>query len=913
MISSRARLAAALALSTIALARHPVIPGCGTHSSKADEELFLHRQAERRTGQSRIKRLAAARNSNRDYGNIAVLDASEGLVARRNPFNLDLKTISFVPSDAKAARYKLESSGYTFIRDAGGTPLASIGDDDTVEVALPFAVPFFGQIYTSIWINSNGNLTFGAGDGNTTSQTFGRLVGGSPRIAGLFEDLDPTAARSGAIRVLSQSSRFVITFDRIPEYSDFNFGQEQTFQYRIYSSGRIEIAYSGITALDAVVGISPGGLRGTPALVTLSLTNDGEFTGAVGEVFAGAASIDIPSAAQKFYATHEDSYDYLVFFNALGIQAATNAVAWESTVRNRRSGYGDSIRSDGGEYGSRARLQAVMNMGPIEQYPVNPGAPVPLRGPTGDTPLTILGHEAGHLFLAFASVEDPNTPGSTPMLGRAGVHWAFTFNSDASFMEGNRIRDNGAGSSPRFTTTKAVESYSSLDRYLMGFVPEGDVQPTYYVANASVSPTRAPQPDVGFDGVRREVTVQDVITAVGRRTPDSTVAQRRFRFGFVLMVPTGADPTPQQVAQVEAYRAAFDAFWGSATGNNALADSSLKRALHLSTWPAAGVLVNRTASATITVESAVKTPLTIFLDRQSGLVEAPAAVTINPGESKVSFTVRGLRAGVEDLTARAADSAFEGVSSRIQVQPSAEALKLTLAAGSNTFRVTDQNALPYGGVTIIAGNQSVVTNENGEATFAFEPGTTATVAIEGAPSSAIVISVPGLPVIAAGTNAASYLPGITSNSFATIFGANLGAATQVLVNGEYAPIAFVSASQINFRVPAVAGPVATLTVVSGYLKSAEFRVPIRPVSPGIFAIVRRGTALEIYATGLNGASPQVTVGGLPAQVVYTGQPQFPGLDQINVDVPPGLPPEPQLVVISAGGVISNAFRINAGT
>jgi putrescine transport system permease protein len=33
--------------------------------------------------------------------------------------------------------------------------------------------------------------------------------------------------------------------------------------------------------------------------------------------------------------------------------------------------------------------------------------------------LTVLGHEAGHLFLAFASVRDPRNPNARPMLGRA--------------------------------------------------------------------------------------------------------------------------------------------------------------------------------------------------------------------------------------------------------------------------------------------------------------------------------------------------------------------------------------------------------------------------------------------------------------------------------------------------------------
>src|SRR5207244_6523894 len=69
-------------------------------------------------------------------------------------------------------------------------------------------------------------------------------------------------------------------------------------------------------------------------------------------------------------------------------------------------------------FGSKRRLRAVMNMGPLSQYPVSPTGLVPARSPIGDTPLTLLGHESGHLFLAFVSVPDPAIPGSQPMFGK---------------------------------------------------------------------------------------------------------------------------------------------------------------------------------------------------------------------------------------------------------------------------------------------------------------------------------------------------------------------------------------------------------------------------------------------------------------------------------------------------------------
>src|ERR1035441_6077572 len=59
----------------------------------------------------------------------------------------------------------------------------------------------------------------------------------------------------------------------------------------------------------------------------------------------------------------------------------------------------------------------------------------PLRVVAQDTPLTVLGHESGHLFLAYASIPDPNDPTAKPMIGFGGAHWSFVFNSEASLDE----------------------------------------------------------------------------------------------------------------------------------------------------------------------------------------------------------------------------------------------------------------------------------------------------------------------------------------------------------------------------------------------------------------------------------------------------------------------------------------------
>src|SRR5262249_31897269 len=397
-------------------------------------------------------------------------------------------------------------------------------------------------------------------------------------------------------------------------------------------------------------------------------TND--YAGAVAERFGDQLSIDIVTVAQKFFQTHEDAYDYLAIFNNMDVPAGATAVAYETTVRNQRTGYGDRIVDAGLSHGSESRLQAVLNFGPLSQYPRDPNAIVPARQPAGDTPLSVIAHETGHLFLAFASVRDPSDPTVKPMLGAQQAHWSFLFNSEASLLEGERIRDDGPGVSPRFTTTDTVQAYSPYDQYLMGLRPSSEVPPLFYVRSpATFLANQHPVRNYSFDGDRVDLTVDDVIRSEGRRTPDSTVAQRRFRFAFILIVAKGSEPRAEDIAQLETYRAQFEPYFAKVTDNRASADTSLRRSLKLSLFPAAGVLEGGSATASIALTTAPSSPLTIDLQTVTAAGRTPANVTIPAGAKSVTFTVNGVRAGVEEITATPKDSAYETAFARVQVSP----------------------------------------------------------------------------------------------------------------------------------------------------------------------------------------------------------------------------------------------------
>jgi uncharacterized protein (TIGR03437 family) len=932
---------------------------CGTYRDRGIEEVHLHRQAQAR--RKALGAVAIAPAASRDVGDIAIVEDSGDVISRRNDFNLDRKTIQFSPLAGGTARYRFQIADATYDSAAAsaGAPLQQFGDDDSAAVSLPFSFAFFGNSYQQVFVNSDGNLTFQNGDSGISDRSLGRLAAGPPRIAGLYMDLDPSRVQN-SVRVLAGPERLVVSWVGVPAYQDFGSGPTQTFQIRLYPDGRIEFAYSGANPDAAVVGISPGGLQGTTSVVSFAANAPGEYSSTVAERFGKVQEVDLATAAQKFYQTHDDSYDYLVVYNNLAVNPCSGSVACEFTVRNNRTGFGDTLVDIGAEFGSASRLQAVMNMGPLSNYPKDPNGIVAGRPTTGDTPLTILAHEAGHLFLAYASIRDPSDPAARPMLGGQLAHWAFTFDSEASLLEGNRIRDNGAGVSPRFATTATVEGYAPFDQYLMGFRTPDEVTPPFLVTATRTAAVRLPQVGVSFDGQRRDIGVSEIIASEGRRTPDSTVSQRHFRFAFILVVREGVAPAQADLDQIDTYRRLFETFYGHAASDRASADTALRLSLRLSTFPAAGILAGRSATATVSIQKPAPAPLTIVLKSQTGAVSVDPPVTILAGATSAAFTLTGVRAGVDEISAQPADSRYDQAVSRIQVLDGPDAVQLVLVSSDAqhvTLRVKDVNNLPYPGVRVQASAASgtpltATSNADGRVTFDWAAGQALSARMEGASNASVFVNASSAPFsFSAPVNAASGAPGLTPGGIASIFGANLAkgsraaaslpwpdtlAGVQVLLDGKPAPVLFVSDTQVNFVVPVdqIVGSARVTIVANGVSGDLPAPAPVTPVSPGIFfdsatgygAILNSGTTqstldqpaargdyVEIYATGLGpaGLLPQVTIGGAAANVTYSGlAPDYlGGLYQVNAQIPADAPSGEQKLSLTINGVQSNAVKI----
>lgn len=158
-----------------------------------------------------------------------------------------------------------------YSRDPG-----SLGDDDEILYSFPegFSFPFYGRAYRSVYLSSDGILSFRVGDhpdGSFRSES--RFLSGPARIAPLYSDLDPSVF-SAEIRAETGTDGEPVTFywEQVPEYSFPAVSAGNTFSVSLFRNGNIRISYGDINltpefsgqhpeGLNAIVGITPGGLE----------------------------------------------------------------------------------------------------------------------------------------------------------------------------------------------------------------------------------------------------------------------------------------------------------------------------------------------------------------------------------------------------------------------------------------------------------------------------------------------------------------------------------------------------------------------------------------------------------------------------------------------------------------------------
>ena len=223
------------------------------------------------------------------------------------------------------------------------------------------------------------------------------------------------------------------------------------------------------------------------------------------------------------------------------------------------------------------------------------------------------------------------------------------------------------------------------------------------------------------------------------------------------------------------------------------------------------------------------------------------------------------------------------------------------------------------------------------------------------------LSTTGTPRIAAVVSSGSYGSAAAPGSIISIFGTNFTASpgqasayplpvslggVSVMVGGKTAPLYYAGPSQINAQVP-VDAPLGAVPVVvtTPAGPTASVNLTVKAAAPAILVIVNAngsvntaaqsaapGAAVTVYLTGIGAVkntpatgapasgtgstatqAVTVTVGSAAAGVSFAGAaPGYAGLDQININVPPGLSSGTYPLVVTVGGAASNPVQIAIG-
>jgi hypothetical protein len=571
----------------VSTARHSHSSGkrldCGYDPRGAEDELSNHTQNTLRRGEPDDTRdvspssLKKHGTSAEDISDIAVFQDDGTFVIPSAKFNLKNRSILFTPDDSG---YRVSADEVDFSDELGSKLVSFLGSDgepgdaddgyrDVTLQGAPF--PFFGVPYDTIYVGTNGYITFTRGDTSARISP-SALASELPRIAPLWADLEE--ADSGNVYYKRLDGKHVITWNKAGQPS---YDGASTFQAVLYDDGRIAFVYKKVKAQASLVGISPGNSGAAAQPVDFANPPTERLSGALFETFAKEKRLDLPAILRAFYRTHSDSFDTVYVWTNFAFDNGL-FIAHTFNIRNDIQGIGLPLFDHGPAYGS-ARLGSLIAMGNVADWPKNPDAYMAGL----NSAITIVCHEQGHLWLAYVHFDADNQV-KDDLLGRQNSHWSFLADTRtsadggySSLMEGNSWRDSGAGT---FTTVEsAVNYFTPLDQYLMGLRAASEVGDIpYLVTDPQLKEflhEKSPAAGFSMSAARKTTSVAQIVECEGLRVPDVTTSSKVFRIAFVALTEQGSTLSSTELAKISAYRDAVVGYFSTATGGRGSLDASL--------------------------------------------------------------------------------------------------------------------------------------------------------------------------------------------------------------------------------------------------------------------------------------------------------------------------------------------------
>ncbi|MFW6067176.1 MAG: hypothetical protein ACOC97_02480 [Myxococcota bacterium] len=140
------------------------------------------------------------------------------------------------------------------------TPFDGVDDGELfVSFAMGFQFPFFGETYDSLYLNTNGGLTF-AGGAVVSEWDVEATEVDVPAIAVFWGDMDAEGydadTRPEQMTYQQCDDRFIVTYTMFQDYEaeDLN----NTATATLFDDGTIEVEYGTVLSEDILVGVMDG-------------------------------------------------------------------------------------------------------------------------------------------------------------------------------------------------------------------------------------------------------------------------------------------------------------------------------------------------------------------------------------------------------------------------------------------------------------------------------------------------------------------------------------------------------------------------------------------------------------------------------------------------------------------------------
>jgi len=294
--------------------RNPASTVIGSATAAAVNQSALLQTAPASTGGTYTFTVSGAGGATGDYSLQVILNAakeSEGTIsgATNNTLataqNIDGSFIKLRTSVASAQRgaangvtdsanYSASAVASVFEDISGtGTVIAGLTNQDDASVSIPigFTFPFYNTSQTTIFVSSNGLLTFEAANAGFTNADL-TTVPAQAAISPFWDDLHTSGGQPGS-RVFFQvlgsgpDQHLTIQWNQITFFSGGAVGDTITFQTQLFADGRIRFNYrdlvsgaaGGNNGASATVGIKGTGTQGPDRLLLAFNNGPNAFVG----------------------------------------------------------------------------------------------------------------------------------------------------------------------------------------------------------------------------------------------------------------------------------------------------------------------------------------------------------------------------------------------------------------------------------------------------------------------------------------------------------------------------------------------------------------------------------------------------------------------------------------------------------